>query len=253
MLVWSIRKPWTTSALVALKLMRVPVGTRMHCGVNENCCPIARTVTEPSASTALPRLLSTNSPEMCSVCGFAVSTQACGIVARWMPAKIAMPISKPTIPADMIVHRRSMRAATAAPSSWSGVVVIRWLPSSLHRSPRQEDHEIKGKPQRDDDRRRNACDDNGALRAGPYDLVDPGVLGFRRRRGVPGNDHGVLTAVARSGARWLRMRKQRLRGCPRKRGCRSQRRQTHHPKAIVRGVASREASDCRPSPADSRH
>jgi hypothetical protein len=71
-----------------------------------------------------------NSPEMCKVCGFAVSTQACGIVALWMPAKIAMPISRPTSAADMIVHRRSIRAATAAPSSWSGVDVIAPIPAA---------------------------------------------------------------------------------------------------------------------------
>src|ERR1700722_6974876 len=177
MLVWSIRKPWTTSALVALKLIGVSVGTRMHCGVNENCWPMARTVTEPSSSTALPRMLSTNSPEMCSVCGFAVSTRACGMVARWMPAKIAIPISRPTMPADMMTHRRSMRAATAAPSSWSGVVVIQQLPLSLHRSPRQEHHQIKGEPQRDNDGGCDARHHDRAARPGPHDLVDPGVLG----------------------------------------------------------------------------
>ena len=37
-------------------------GTSMHCGVKEYCWPIARTVTEPSGSSALPRLLSMNSP-----------------------------------------------------------------------------------------------------------------------------------------------------------------------------------------------
>src|ERR1700687_8140 len=253
MLVWSIRKPWTTSELVALKLIGVPAGTRMHCGVNENCCPIARTVTEPSASAALPRLLSTNSPEMCRVCGFAVSTQACGIVALWMPAKIAMPISRPTMPADMMVHRCSMRAATSAPSSWSGVVVIRRLPSSLHRSPGQEHHDIKGKPQPDHDRRGDACDHDGTVRTGPHDLVDPGVFGFGGRWHVLGNDHDVLTAAALSAARWLRMRKPRLRDCPRKPVYRSRRPRPRRPKAIVRRVAFREASGARPSPADSRH
>src|SRR5665213_3141062 len=177
-LVWSIRKPWTTSALVALKLTGVPVGTRMHCGVNENCWPTARTVTEPSASTALPRLLSMNSPEMCSVCGSAVSTQACGIVARWIPAKIAMPTSRPTTPADRMVHRCSMRAATRAPSSWSGVDVIGRPICSLHRSARQEHHQIESEPQRDDDRGCDARDHQGTSRAGPHDLADLGVFGF---------------------------------------------------------------------------
>jgi hypothetical protein len=62
MLVPVIRNPCTTSELVARKMIGVPAGTSMHCGVKENCCPTARTVTEPSASTALPRLLSMNSP-----------------------------------------------------------------------------------------------------------------------------------------------------------------------------------------------
>src|ERR1700722_8053105 len=65
-LVPSIKRPCTTSALVARNLIGVSDGTMTHCGVKEYCCPIARTVTEPSASTALPRLLSTNSPERCS-------------------------------------------------------------------------------------------------------------------------------------------------------------------------------------------
>ena len=69
MLVPSIRNPWTTSALVARNVIGVSVGTTMHCGVKEYCWPIARTVTEPSGSTALPRLLSTNSPPRCSVAG----------------------------------------------------------------------------------------------------------------------------------------------------------------------------------------
>ena len=56
------QKPCTTSALVTRNVMGVSAGTRMHCGVKEYCWPIARTVTEPSGSTALPRLLSMNSP-----------------------------------------------------------------------------------------------------------------------------------------------------------------------------------------------
>jgi hypothetical protein len=48
MLVPVIRKPCTTSALVARNVIGVSVGTRMHCGVNEYCWPTARTVTEPS-------------------------------------------------------------------------------------------------------------------------------------------------------------------------------------------------------------
>src|ERR1700694_2981502 len=193
----------------------------MHCGVNENCCPIARTVTEPSGSTALPRLLSMNSPEICSVCGFAVSTQACGIVARWIPAKIAMPIRSPTIQADMMTHRRSIRAATSAPSSWPDVDVIgRWT-FSLDRPPRQEHHQIEGKPQRDDDRRRYAGDHHCALRAGSNDLVALGSFGLRGAWNIRGwNDHGVLTAAEQSGERWLRLRKPPLRDCPRIPECR---------------------------------
>jgi hypothetical protein len=50
------------------------------------------------------------------------------------------------MPADKMVHRCSMRAATAAPSSWSGVDVIGWLSFSLHRSARQEHHQIESEP-----------------------------------------------------------------------------------------------------------
>ena len=48
MFVRSIRKPCTTSALVARKVIGMPAGTTMHGGVNEYCWPTARTVTEPS-------------------------------------------------------------------------------------------------------------------------------------------------------------------------------------------------------------
>ena len=57
----------------------VSVGTRMQEGVKEYCWPMARTVTAPSGSIALPRLLSMNSPPRCRVRGSAVSTRLCGI------------------------------------------------------------------------------------------------------------------------------------------------------------------------------
>ena len=48
-LVPAIRKPCTTSGLVARKTTGAPAGTTMHCGTNEYCCAITRTTTEPSA------------------------------------------------------------------------------------------------------------------------------------------------------------------------------------------------------------
>src|ERR1700688_1818422 len=123
--------------------------------------------------------------------------------------------------------------------------------TSLHRTSRQEHHEIKRKPQRDHDRRGDARDDDRAPWAGPYDLVDPGVLGFGRRWGILGNDHGVLTAAARSAARWLRMPKPRLHDCPRKPGCRSPPPRPRRLKAIGRTAAFREASGYLRCPADS--
>ena len=53
----------------------------MHSGVNENCWPTARTVTDPLGSKTLPRLLSMNSPERLKVVGSTVSTRACGITS----------------------------------------------------------------------------------------------------------------------------------------------------------------------------
>ena len=65
----------------ARKVSGVLSGTRMQDGAKEYCWPMARTVTEPSGSSALPRLDSTNSPPRCSVVGSTISTRACGMVA----------------------------------------------------------------------------------------------------------------------------------------------------------------------------
>ena len=82
MLVPSIRKPWTTSALVARKVIGVSDGTRMHCGVKEYCWPIARTVTEPSGSTRAAEIaLDELAGEMQRAWDRRFRRGACGIVA----------------------------------------------------------------------------------------------------------------------------------------------------------------------------
>jgi len=81
MLLPVIRKPCTTSALVVRNVIGVSAGTTMQDGVKEYCWPIPRTVMEPSGSSALPRLLSMNSPRRCKVRGSTISTRLCGIAA----------------------------------------------------------------------------------------------------------------------------------------------------------------------------
>ena len=79
--------------LVPRNVTGISAGTSMHCGSNEYCCATSRTTTLPSASTAVPRLDSTNSPEMCSVRGSIVSTRDGGIEAQWTPVKIIIATS----------------------------------------------------------------------------------------------------------------------------------------------------------------
>src|SRR5450432_1321511 len=133
----------------------------MHCGVNEYCCPMARTVTEPSGSTALPRLLSMNSPAMCRVRGSAVSIRACGMMAWWMPAYAAMTTSRAMIAAEIAPQRRSTRAAASAPPC-SEACVIGTAIASWHGSARQENQQVEGEPEGDHDRRGDAGEHDGA-------------------------------------------------------------------------------------------
>ena len=49
-LVLPTTKPWMASVLVPRKVTGMPAGTTMHCGSNEYCCAIRRTMTLPSAS-----------------------------------------------------------------------------------------------------------------------------------------------------------------------------------------------------------
>ena len=107
--------PCTTSALVARSVIGVCAGTRMHAGVKEYCWPMARTVTAPSASSTLPRFGSTNSPARCSRVGSIVSTRACGMVTRWMPANAASSARTMMMATEMVAQRFSVRSATSAP------------------------------------------------------------------------------------------------------------------------------------------
>src|SRR5580704_228777 len=157
MLVLVTRKPCTTSALVARNVMGVSVGTSRHCGVNEYCCATMRTVTEPSASTALPRLLSINSPLTLSVSGRIVSTREGGIIAQWRPVKITIATSTLTMITITVAHLRSMRAAMSSDDNL-GSVLIAWfsLNGSLNDAAWQEDEKIEREPQADHDSRRRS-------------------------------------------------------------------------------------------------
>src|SRR3954453_10616094 len=157
MLVCAIRKPWTTSALVARNVTGVSAGTSTHAGVNEYCWPMARTVTEPSGSTALPRLDSTNSPPRWSVLGSAVSTRGCRIGEWWRPANAAMPASSTMMPTEIVAQRRSTRAAKAsAPGSWPWCSIIGRHTLSREGSARHEHEQVEGEPDRDDNHGRDS-------------------------------------------------------------------------------------------------
>ena len=68
------------SVAVPRNVTGISAGTTMHCGTNEYCCAISRTMTLPSGSSDVPRLLSTNSPFRCdSVLTSMVSTRDGGI------------------------------------------------------------------------------------------------------------------------------------------------------------------------------
>jgi hypothetical protein len=106
--------PCTTSVAVPRKVTGMPAGTTMHCGSNEYCWAMSRTITLPSALSAVPRFDSTNSPDTCSVRGSIVSTREGGIDAQWMPVTIIIKTRTAMMIPTTIAQRRSAATATCS-------------------------------------------------------------------------------------------------------------------------------------------
>src|SRR5258706_4881420 len=125
----------------------VSTGTCAHCGTKEYCSPIILTVTEPSGSAAVPRLLSANSPPRCKVVGSMVSTLLGGCSAWVTPVTTMMAIITASMASMMVTQRFSVRAISSSgmiPSSHGGR--SGWVRSSANRASRHEKEEVEEQP-----------------------------------------------------------------------------------------------------------
>src|SRR4051794_37650530 len=157
------RKPWITSVLVKRNFTGVSTATFVQAGANPYCPPINRTVSEPSRSCAVPRLLSANSPPRCNVVGSIVSTLLGGEIAWVMPVSTTTAIITTSIATMTPSQRLSVRATTSAGTMPSGNE--RWRGSgcvSANGTSRQEQEEIEGEPDKENDRH---CDSRNKQRA----------------------------------------------------------------------------------------
>src|ERR1700756_3544305 len=151
----------------------VSTGTCAHCGTKEYCSPIILTVTEPSGSAAVPRLLSANSPPRCKVVGSIVSTLLGGLSAWVTPVTTTMTIMTASIAAIRTSQRFSVRATSCSETIPSGSGRGGCFTCSANGPSRHEKEEIEGEPTDEEQRHRDAGDDQRA--ACP-------VLECRRRR-----------------------------------------------------------------------
>ena len=224
-------------------------GTTTHCGVNEYCCPIARTVTEPSASTALPRLLSTNSPDRCSVLrigGFDMALRH----RRLMDADEGRHADQHADDHD----RQHRPAPLDAGGDRFADAVIRL--ASRHASARSA-------AGRRTDRTQTTARSRSRSRCRRPRSRRPGRSGRWRRRASSsepsvdacGGDELIMTRLSSALPRavhWPAAPRPARRDCPRTCGCRSRRPRPRRRTADARTAACRRASDCRRCPADSR-
>src|SRR6266404_8122768 len=149
----------------------VSTGTCAHCGTKEYCSPIILTVTEPSGSAAVPRLLSANSPPRCRVGVSMVSTLLGGCSARVAPVTTMIATITASIASTTVSHRFSVRVTSSSgtiPSGTdcqSGLVIL-----SANRASRQKEEEIKGDPADEEQRHCDGGDDERAYRSVPERL-----------------------------------------------------------------------------------
>src|SRR5262245_61929683 len=162
------RKPWMTSVLVRRNFTGVSTATFVQSGANPNCPPIKRTVSEPSRSCAVPRLLSANSPPRCNVVGSIVSTLLGGPIAWVMPVSTTTAIITISIATMTLSQRRSVRATTSAGTMSSGNGPCRGSECvSANGTSRQEQEEIEGEPAEENDRHCDAGNKQRAARTVP--------------------------------------------------------------------------------------
>src|SRR5262249_15468222 len=146
------RKPWTTSALVRRNFTGVSTAILVQSGANPYCPATKRTVSDPSRSCAVPRLLSANSPPRCNVVGSIVSTLLGGCIALVTRGTPTTAIIKASMPTMTLSRRFSVRATISAGTTPSGNG--RWRKSgsvSANGASRQEQEVIGGKPDQEQD------------------------------------------------------------------------------------------------------
>src|SRR5258707_5384740 len=149
----------------------VSTGTREQSGTKAYCSATSRTVTEPSGSAAVPRLLSANSPPRCRVVGSMVSTLLGGCSAWVIPVTTMIAIITPSIESTTASHRFSVRVTSSSgtiPSGTdcqSGLVIL-----SANRASRQKEEEIKGDPADEEQCHCDGGDDERAYRSVPERL-----------------------------------------------------------------------------------
>src|ERR1700730_10231295 len=148
-----------------------------------------RTVTDPSGSTAVPRLLSTNSPWRCSVVGSMTSTLLEGCIASMTPLKTMIAIMTTSIAAMIMNQRFSVRATTSSGTMPSGSGRrCGYEDCSPNRASRHEQEKIEHQPSDEQKPDTDAGDDvraNRSVTERLRRLVRAGRLidGTRRMRG----------------------------------------------------------------------
>ena len=154
-------------------------GTTMHCGSNEYCCAMSRTITLPSGAERRAEIALDELALRCAACFTSIGLHARGRHRG------------PMQPGDDH-HRDQQRdddadddrpAALGRDGDGLGACAVRPIgrhaSRSLHGSPRQVDEEIEREVDRHDDGGRDARDGERARRPAAHDLVDLCVLGSR--------------------------------------------------------------------------
>src|SRR5262249_29977790 len=158
------RKPWTTSALVRRNFTGVSTATLVHSGANPYWPATRRTVSDPSCSCAVPRLLSANSPPRCNVTGSMVSTLLGGWIAWVIPVTTTIAIIKASIPTITASQRFSVRATISAGTMPSGNGRRKSGCVSANGASRQEQEEVEGEPPQEKERHRNGREEERPTR-----------------------------------------------------------------------------------------
>src|ERR1700758_2743554 len=163
-LVEGSKNPWITSGAVRRNLTGVSTGTCAPPGPNAYCSATILTVTAPSGSAAVPRLLSTNSPPRCSVVGSMVSTLLGGLSAWVTPVTTMTTIMTASIVAMRTSQRFSVRATSCSGMIPSGSGLGGFV-MSANGSSRHEQEEIEREPPDEEQRHGNAGEVKRAVRA----------------------------------------------------------------------------------------